>query len=67
MESDFTKGKAAPARCFAGVLSQQGRVQLDADCTEQTEILRRYILAHSEALDTAEGISRWWLPRTGTP
>ncbi|MEO6876221.1 MAG: hypothetical protein ABI222_15495 [Opitutaceae bacterium] len=67
MNSDFTKGKVTPARPFGGVLPQQGRVQLDGDFNEQTEILRRYIIAHPEAQDTAEGISRGWLPQTGTP
>jgi hypothetical protein len=38
MKGDFTRFTHQPAKQYAGVLLQQGRVQLDADWNEQVEI-----------------------------
>jgi Family of unknown function (DUF6519)/Right handed beta helix region len=38
MKGDFTRFTHRPAKQYAGVLLQQGRVQLDADWNEQVEI-----------------------------
>jgi hypothetical protein len=38
MKGDFTRFTHRPARQYAGVLMQQGRVQLDADWNEQVEL-----------------------------
>src|SRR5581483_5320121 len=38
MKSDFTKLSYDPTKHYSGVRMQQGRVQLDADWNEQTDI-----------------------------
>src|SRR5438046_1466606 len=38
MKGDFTRFTFRPSKHYAGVLQQQGRVQLDADWNEQFEI-----------------------------
>nr|WBO81736.1 DUF4815 domain-containing protein [Streptomyces sp. SBE_14.2] len=43
MHGDFSRVIFDPARRFSSVLSQQGRVQLDADFNEQTAILLHYM------------------------
>lgn len=43
MKGDFTRNTFDPAKHFSRVLMQQGRVTLDADPNEQTEILLRYL------------------------
>ncbi|MER6957249.1 MULTISPECIES: DUF6519 domain-containing protein [unclassified Streptomyces] len=43
MHGDFSRVIFDPARRFSAVLSQQGRVQLDADLNEQTAILLHYV------------------------
>lgn len=43
MKGDFTRDTFDPAKHFSRVLMQQGRVTLDADPNEQTEILLRYM------------------------
>ncbi|MCP4329289.1 MAG: hypothetical protein GY791_12725 [Alphaproteobacteria bacterium] len=41
MSGDYSRKRFDPGNDFAGVLMQQGRVQLDADWNEQTELLDR--------------------------
>jgi hypothetical protein len=41
MKGDFSRQTFDPKKHYAGVLMQQGRVQLDADWNEQESILRR--------------------------
>ncbi|HZF91077.1 DUF6519 domain-containing protein [Streptomyces sp.] len=43
MHGDFSRVTFDPARRFSAVLSQQGRVQLDAEINEQTAILLHYL------------------------
>ncbi len=43
MKADLTRTTFRPARHFARVIQQQGRVQLDADGNEQTAILLHYL------------------------
>ena len=43
MKGDFSRFTFDPANHFTRVLMQQGRVQLDADWNEQTEILWHYL------------------------
>lgn len=43
MHGDFSRVIFDPARRFSAVLSQQGRVQLDAEINEQTAILLHYM------------------------
>src|SRR6266508_979133 len=43
MKGDFTRDTFNPAKHFSRVLSQQGRVQLDADLNEQVAILLHYM------------------------
>lgn len=43
MHGDFSRVLFDPARRFSAVLSQQGRVQLDAEINEQTAILLHYV------------------------
>ena len=64
MKGDFTRGKVTPAKSFTGVVTQQGRVQLDADYNEPLTQLRRYLAANPAAQDTVEGIRQSWLPST---
>jgi Family of unknown function (DUF6519) len=45
MKGDFTRVTFDPSHQFTRVLSQQGRVQLDADTNEQTAILLHYLQA----------------------
>src|SRR5690349_11898910 len=49
MKGDFTRDTFDPSNHFTRVLSQQGRVQLDADMNEQTAILLHYL--HALAVD----------------
>jgi hypothetical protein len=42
-KGDFTRDTFDPFKHFSRVLMQQGRVQLDADWNEQTDILLRYL------------------------
>lgn len=42
MKADFTRDSFQPGRAYTRVLSQQGRVQLDADWNEQMSILWDY-------------------------
>ena len=46
MKADLTRDTFHPLKHFARVLTQQGRVQLDADMNEQAAILLR-LLANS--------------------
>jgi len=64
MKGDFSPGKAGSGKAFTRVILQQGRVALDADFNETTDLLRRYLLAHPEAQDSLEGISCGWLQPT---
>ena len=41
MRGDFSRDTFNPGKHYAGVLMQQGRVQLDADWNEQIAILLR--------------------------
>lgn len=43
MKGDFTRNTFDPAKHFSRVLSQQGRVTLDADPNEQTSIVLHYL------------------------
>jgi hypothetical protein len=43
MKGDFSRDTFDPARHYSRVLMQQGRVQLDADCNEQSAILLHYL------------------------
>jgi hypothetical protein len=43
MKGDFTRDTFDPARNYSRVLMQQGRVSLDADWNEQSDILLHYI------------------------
>jgi hypothetical protein len=43
MKGDFTRDTFHPLKHYTRVLTQQGRVQLDADANEQTAILLRYL------------------------
>jgi hypothetical protein len=43
MQGDFSRTTFDPRKHFSAVLSQQGRVELDADNNEETAILLRYI------------------------
>src|SRR5215210_6111085 len=43
MKGDFTRVTFDPTNHFTRVLTQQGRVQLDADANEQTAILLHYL------------------------
>ncbi|MFE9834182.1 DUF6519 domain-containing protein [Streptomyces sp. NPDC005551] len=43
MHGDFSRITFDPARRFSSVLSQQGRVQLDAEINEQSAILLHYV------------------------
>lgn len=45
MGSDLSRNSFDPTRHFSRVLTQQGRVQLDADSNEQTAILLHYLRA----------------------
>lgn len=45
MRGDFTRDTFDPRRHYSRVLSQQGRVQLDADCNEQAAIGLHYLRA----------------------
>jgi hypothetical protein len=45
MGSDFSRDSFDPTRHFSRVLTQQGRVQLDADANEQSAILLHYLRA----------------------
>src|SRR5579871_73270 len=45
MKADLTRDSFLPLKHFSRVLTQQGRVQLDADSNEQTSILLRYLRA----------------------
>ncbi len=45
MKGDFTRDTFDPAKHFSRVLLQQGRILLDADFNEQTDILLRYLRA----------------------
>jgi len=47
-KGDFTRDTFDPTKHFARVLMQQGRVQLDADSNEQTDILLHYIRTLAE-------------------
>ncbi len=42
-KGDFTRDTFDPFKHFSRILMQQGRVQLDADWNEQTDILLRYL------------------------
>lgn len=43
MGGDFSRDSFDPAQHFARVLTQQGRLQLDADANEQVSILLHYL------------------------
>lgn len=43
MKSDITRDTFRPSKHFSRVISQQGRVMLDADSNEQTSILLHYL------------------------
>src|SRR5216684_2916035 len=43
MKADLTRDTFHPLKHYARVLTQQGRVQLDADMNEQAAILLRYL------------------------
>jgi Family of unknown function (DUF6519)/Right handed beta helix region len=47
MRGDYTRLSFKPGNDYAGVRMQQGRVQLDADFNEQTELLERRLRAGS--------------------
>ncbi len=51
MKGDFTKNTYARRKHYAGVLMQQGRVELDADWNEQNDIV-----AHREGTTTLDTI-----------
>ena len=43
MKADLTRDTFHPRKHYTRVLTQQGRVQLDADANEQAAILLRYL------------------------
>ena len=43
MKADLTRDTFHPLKHYLRVLTQQGRVQLDADSNEQTAITLRYM------------------------
>src|SRR5215469_14361285 len=49
-KGDFTRDTFYPVRHFSRVLMQQGRVQLDADWNEQTDILTHYLMELAGAI-----------------
>lgn len=50
MSGDYTRFTFDPSKRYAGVLMQQGRVQLDSDWNEEIDILRRRLV--TTTLDT---------------
>lgn len=54
-KGDFTRDTFDPFKHFSRVLMQQGRVQLDADWNEQTDILLRYIRHLAQAIIGTHG------------
>src|SRR4051812_20062549 len=50
MKGDFTRDTFDPSHHFSRVLMQQGRVPLDADHNEQTEIPLHYVRTLARAL-----------------
>ena len=55
MKADLTRDTFHPLKHFARVLTQQGRVQLDADINEQAAILLRYLQTLAADLIGAAG------------
>jgi hypothetical protein len=53
MKGDFSRPTFDPARHYAGVRMQQGRVQLDADWNEQGDITR-----HRTETETRDAVGR---------
>lgn len=62
MSGDYTRFTHRPERNFSSVLMQQGRVQLDADWNEQSDILQRRLRV--QAMDT---FGRCAVPEPTTP
>jgi hypothetical protein len=62
MSGDYTRFTHRPERNYSSVLMQQGRVQLDADWNEQSDILQRRL--RIQAMDT---FGRCAVPEPTTP
>jgi Family of unknown function (DUF6519) len=42
-EQDYSKGTFDPAKGYTGVIQQEGRVQLDADSSESTDVKSEFL------------------------
>src|SRR5713101_9363791 len=72
MKVDLTRDTFHPLKHYARVLTQQGRVQLDADMNEQAAILLRYLhILAADLIGPAGGPKDKWgfniSPLTPTP
>ena len=65
MPTDISRITFNPSKHYVAVRLQQGRVELDADWNEETDILR-YLSAHPQTTDTIDGVVEWWLTQGKT-
>ena len=61
MTADLSRDTFDPRKRHAGVVMQQGRVQLDADWNEEADQVLRYLATNPQSADTLDGITEWWL------